>query len=254
MTASYASAAPADAFAGACQPTENKTFISDLRLPEKFRRIPDASPIRTASVLLVLVTAVVDCWASHYVSLRGLLLLPMIPAALWLWIARLIYSQRSVREAEQRFRRMVESSAAAIVTLDESGFVVLASRAAVRLLSPTGAELAGAPIAAFLPEVHEIVRDGKSARSAASFGCRGYRNAGESFHAEICFSECGSGRSRRFLAVIRESAIGPGDNRDVLVSRPALSESFSSTRHFRPATRRTASLERGSARIAGVAA
>ena len=49
---------------------------------------------------------------------------------------------------------LVETSPAAIVTVNEHGFIELANQAAAQLMAPRDGRLMGAPIAAFLPELH----------------------------------------------------------------------------------------------------
>src|SRR5271154_3231877 len=91
-------------------------------------------------------------------------------------------------ESQERIRILVETSPAAIVTVDERGFIELANRAAVQLMAPQDGELIGQPIAPFLPELHHALRWEEGPQFRTSMQCRGHRGRGESFLAEVWFS------------------------------------------------------------------
>src|SRR6202023_4400712 len=55
-----------------------------------------------------------------------------------LFVAELVRNRRLSLEAQERLRALVETSPAAIVTVDERGFIELANRAAVELMAPRG--------------------------------------------------------------------------------------------------------------------
>jgi PAS domain-containing protein len=80
---------------------------------------------------------------------------------------------------------LVETSPAAIVTVDERGFIELANRAAVELLAPRDGNLVGDPIAAFLPELHHALRWEEAPQFRASMQCLGHRGDGETFLADV---------------------------------------------------------------------
>src|ERR1022692_3336444 len=70
-----------------------------------------------------------------------------------------VLRHRRLRLASQeRIHVLVETSPAAIVTVDEHGFIELANRAAAELMAPRDGHLIGQPIAAFLPELHHALR------------------------------------------------------------------------------------------------
>src|ERR1700692_134106 len=68
-----------------------------------------------------------------------------------LFVAELIRNRRLRLEGEARLKALVETSPAAIVTVDERGFIEIANRAAIELMAPRDGHLLGNPIAAFLP-------------------------------------------------------------------------------------------------------
>jgi two-component system sensor kinase FixL len=105
-----------------------------------------------------------------------------------LFVAELMRNRRLMRETEERLRILVETSPAAIVTIDERGFIERANRAAAELLGPRHGQLVGSPIAAYMPELHHAVRGEEGPQFRASMQCRGRRGDGEAFVADVWFS------------------------------------------------------------------
>ncbi len=91
-------------------------------------------------------------------------------------------------DAEQQIQILIESSPAAIVTLDASGSIVLANQAAQQLFSPGGAPLTGEPIGNFLPALKSVAQSNRSQSFRTTMQCRGQRQNGEVFLAAIWFS------------------------------------------------------------------
>ena len=145
-----------------------------------------------------------------------------------LFVAELVRNRRLSLESQQRFRILVETSPAAIVTIDENGFVELANRAAVEILAPREGIVVGLPIAAFLPELHRAVRREEGPQFRTSMQCRAHRDNGETFMADVWFSTYTEGSSHQLAAIIAE-AVGetqststpPGDDgeRNILSTR-----------------------------------
>lgn len=75
-----------------------------------------------------------------------------------LFVAELVRNRRLTLEAQERLRTLVETSPAAIVTVDERGFIELANQAASELMAPRDGKLVGNPISAFLPDLHHALR------------------------------------------------------------------------------------------------
>lgn len=139
-----------------------------------------------------------------------------------LFVAELIRNRRLSLESQQRFRILVETSPAAIVTINENGFIDLANRAAEELLAPRDGKLVAHPIAAFLPELHRAVRREEGPQFRTSMQCRGHRDNGESFMADVWFSTYTEGSSHQLAAIIAEVEDGqPDENseRNVLNTR-----------------------------------
>lgn len=106
--------------------------------------------------------------------------------------------------AQERLRALVETSSAAIVTVDERGFIELANQSAVDLFAPREGVLVGNPIAAFLPELHHALRWEEAPQFRASMQCRGHRGTGEIFVADVWFSTYKEGTAPKLAAIIAD--------------------------------------------------
>lgn len=119
-----------------------------------------------------------------------------------LFVGELVRNRRLSLEAQERLKALVETSPAAIVTVDERGFIELANRAAVELMAPRDGRLIGDPIAAFLPELHHALRWEEAPQFRASMQCRAHRGDGESFTADVWFSTYKEGPIPKLAAII----------------------------------------------------
>jgi PAS domain S-box-containing protein len=119
-----------------------------------------------------------------------------------LFVAELIRNRRLTMEGQARLKALVETSPAAIVTVDEHGFIELANRAASELMAPRDGNLVGTPIAAFLPDLHHALRWEEAPQFRASMQCRGHRGNGESFTADVWFSTYKEGSASKLAAII----------------------------------------------------
>jgi PAS domain S-box-containing protein len=121
-----------------------------------------------------------------------------------LFVSELVRNRRLNLQTEARLRGLVETSPAAIVTVDERGFVEVANRAAKELLNPRDGILVGIPIAAFLPELHHALRPEEAPQFRASMQCHGHRGDGGTFMAEVWFSTYKDGKANKLAAIITE--------------------------------------------------
>jgi PAS domain S-box-containing protein len=121
-----------------------------------------------------------------------------------LFVGELVRNRRLSLEAQERLKVLVETSPAAIVTVDERGFIELANRAAVELMAPRDGRLIGNPIAAFLPELHHALRWEEAPQFRASMQCRGHRGSGESFTADVWFSTYKEGPAPKLAAIVAD--------------------------------------------------
>src|SRR5271167_2365824 len=119
-----------------------------------------------------------------------------------LLISEVLRNRRLRLASQERIRVLVETSPAAIVTIDEHGFIELANRAAADLMAPRDGHLIGQPIAAFLPELHHALRLEEGPQFRTSMQCRAHRGNGESFLADVWFSSYKEGPSPKLAAII----------------------------------------------------
>jgi len=144
-----------------------------------------------------------------------------------LFTSELLRNRRLSLAAQEKIRVLVETSPAAIVTIDENGFIELANAAAIDLMAPRDGHLIGYPIAAFLPELHHALRWEDRPQFRTSMQCRGHRGSGETFLADVWFSSYKDGSSPKLAAIIAdvtEDQVIPSDAFAALnhKERPAL--------------------------------
>ncbi len=121
-----------------------------------------------------------------------------------LFISEVLRNRRLRLAAQERLRVLVETSPAAIVTIDDRGFIELANHAAAELLVPRDGHLIGQPIAAFLPELHYALRWEEGPQFRTAMQCRGHRGNGESFLADVWFSSYKEGPTPKLAAIIAD--------------------------------------------------
>jgi PAS domain S-box-containing protein len=121
-----------------------------------------------------------------------------------LFISEVLRNRRLSLASQERIRVLVETSPAAIVTVDEHGIIELANAAAAALMAPRDGNLIGQPIAAFLPELHHALRWEDGPQFRTSMQCRGHRGNGESFLAEVWFSGYKEGAAPKVAAIIAD--------------------------------------------------
>ncbi len=102
---------------------------------------------------------------------------------------REVEQQVRLREqAEQQLAILIESSPAAIVTVDGAGRILVANAAAQQLFAPEAAPLPGQCILGYLPSLAPVVASSASRSYRATLQCRGTRANGEVFLAAVWFS------------------------------------------------------------------
>jgi two-component system sensor kinase FixL len=105
-------------------------------------------------------------------------------------------------DAEEQLRSLVESSPAAIVTIDSGGCVLLANEAAQHLLAPGGAPLQGQAISSYLPSLQTVIKTQPSRAFRTALQCTGQRNDGEVFLAGVWFSTYSTISGPRLAAIV----------------------------------------------------
>ncbi len=121
-----------------------------------------------------------------------------------LFVAELLRNRRLTIRGQERLRTLVETSPAAIVIVDDHGFIELANQAALELFAPREGTLLGSPISAFLPELHQALRWEEAPQFRAAMQCRGHRASGELFTADVRFSTYKDGSTPKLAAIIAD--------------------------------------------------
>jgi len=123
-------------------------------------------------------------------------------------LAKIEREQELRREAEQQLSVLVESSPAAILTLDQDGLILAANRAAKSLfMIPEAETLQGRSIAPYLPLLADALRldsGPETFRTAAQ--CQGRRENGEIFLADTWFSSYTTSEGTRLAAIVVDSS------------------------------------------------
>jgi PAS domain S-box-containing protein len=163
-------------------------------------------PRRAIAVSGLCCAILAELFSSLDPSFTRLALETLALAGCGLFVAELLRNRRMTLEAQNRFRALVETSPAAIVTMDEHGFIELANQAATQLLAPRNGKLPGTPIAAFLPELHRALRREDALQFRASMQCQGRRGDEESFTAAIWFSRYKEGPAHKLAAIVTDVA------------------------------------------------
>lgn len=114
---------------------------------------------------------------------------------------------RARRDAEEQLKVLVESSPAAIVTADAEGRLLLANDAAHRLFAVPPGKLAGRSIRDFLPALVNIPSSGEKRQSFRTvMQCRGRREDGDVFLADVWFSTYRTGAGPRLAAMVVDTS------------------------------------------------
>ncbi len=123
-------------------------------------------------------------------------------------LASIRREQELRREVEEQLDTLVESSPAAILTVDAAGFVLAANKAANSLLLLPGTQsLKGRFIGRYLPvlgDALQVTHGPGGLRTAAQ--CQGFRENGEIFLASIWFSTWNSPAGKRLAAIVVDSS------------------------------------------------
>ena len=119
------------------------------------------------------------------------------------------------QEAEEQLRILVDSSPAAIVTIDSSGRILLANNAAQNLFTSEDSPIVGQSIAQFLPALQSAVQTQRSTRFRTELRCRGRRRNGEAFLGAVWFSTYNTSQGPRLAAIIVDLSEDLRDREDL---------------------------------------
>lgn len=120
-------------------------------------------------------------------------------------LAEIQARDRLLRDSEEQLRVLIETSSAAILTLDGTGKVVQANDAASRLLGAEKDALLGQNIAGYLPALAQVPSDHGAQVFRTTMECSARRQNGETFTANVCFSTYIFSGAPRLTAVVTES-------------------------------------------------
>ena len=119
------------------------------------------------------------------------------------------------QEAEEQVRILVDSSPAAIVTIDSSGRILLANNAAQNLFASEDTPIVGQSIAEFLPALLSAVQTQRSTQFRTELRCRGRRKNGEVFLGAVWFSTYNTSQGPRLAAIIVDLSEDLRDREDL---------------------------------------
>ena len=110
------------------------------------------------------------------------------------------------QDAEEQMSFLVESSPAAILTMESDGTVLLSNDAANRLFAAEQG-LRGRPVSAYLPSLAKVPALGAGRPSFRTvMQCRGHRENGEIFLADVWFSTYATSSGPRLSAMIVDTS------------------------------------------------
>ena len=122
-------------------------------------------------------------------------------------VAQIEHEGQARREAEEQLKVLVESSPAAILTADAEGVVLLANDAAHRLLGLAPGELPGQFIGTYLPALVCVPGPGEHRQLFRTvMQCRGRRQDGEAFLADVWFSTYRTTAGFRLAAMVVDTS------------------------------------------------
>jgi len=110
------------------------------------------------------------------------------------------------REAEEQLSFLIDSSPVAIFTMTVGGTIVLANSAAHRLLELPPGELHGKNVRSFIPALSRVYANGQPGAFRTEMQCRGERENGEVFLANVFFSTYNTAAGPRLAALVVDAS------------------------------------------------
>jgi PAS domain S-box-containing protein len=112
---------------------------------------------------------------------------------------------RLLKDSEEQLRVLIETSSAAILTLNNHGAVIQANDAACRLLGTEKEKLLGQNIGDYLEALARVPFNESAPVFRTTMECSARRPNGEAFTANVCFSSYVFSGEPRLTAIITES-------------------------------------------------
>jgi two-component system, LuxR family, sensor kinase FixL len=179
-------------FVGGCLSRGQIVGLSALCavLHEAFSAFPEQDPVRT--VMVAIAFAGTGLFVSELVRNRQLA------------IGHLLELEKQIqfrRDAEDQLDMLIETSPAAILTMNSEGAILLANEAAEHLFDAERS-LKGQAISSYLPDLHAAVLHHGSKVLRTTMQCKGQRRDGETFLAAVWFSTFTTSSGLRVAAII----------------------------------------------------
>src|SRR5215471_2303508 len=106
------------------------------------------------------------------------------------------------RDAENQLEMLIQTSPAAIITMDSNGTILRANEAARQLFGTDGELLAGRSVQQYLPDLYVAVRNYDSKALRTAMQCKGQRQDGEAFLAATWFSTYKTSTGSKLAAIV----------------------------------------------------
>jgi PAS domain S-box-containing protein len=123
------------------------------------------------------------------------------------------HAEKDLRSSEEKHRVIVEAASDAVIGMDESGLILLANPATMRIFGYDQGELVGKPMTVLMPEMmrklHEnglkrYLATGKRHLNWQGVEVTAQRKNGQEFPAEVSFGEVTSDGHKTFTGFIRD--------------------------------------------------
>src|SRR5262245_18232168 len=146
-------------------------------LHEIFSSFPSPDPVRTATVTIAFTGT--GFFISELVRNRQLMASHL---------QEVEEQVRFRRDAEDQLEMLIETSPAAIITMDSSGTILRANEAARQLFAPDDGSLAGHSVRSYLADLYSALANYDSKIMRTGMQCKGKRKNGEEFLTDNLFS------------------------------------------------------------------
>ncbi|HME98379.1 MAG TPA: ATP-binding protein [Terriglobia bacterium] len=160
-------------------------------LHEVFSSFPSPDPVRTAMVTIAFTGT--GFFLSELVRNRHLMASHL---------QEVEEQVRFRRDAEDQLEMLIETSPAAIITMDSGGTILRANEAARQLFAPDDVSLAGHSVRSYLADLYAALRDYNSKILRTAMQCKGQRQNGEAFLAATWFSTYKTSTGSKLAAIV----------------------------------------------------
>lgn len=113
-------------------------------------------------------------------------------------------TQQQLQRAQEQLRALIETSPAAIVSVNQDGAIELANRGAAELVNSPSKTVIGDPIATYVPELQDVLDTRGGTHFRTSMKCQVRRANGERVPAEVWFSTFQENGASKLAAIIAE--------------------------------------------------